>query len=287
MLTRRAALFRAAGLAAAPLLVTAAKAEEVLEISQAIPADLSSLPRRKQALVAPPFVHEHEQVASGGPAIVEFEMDIVEKEVQIAADAWLQAMTFDGSMPGPIMVVHEGDYVELTLRNPRHEPHAAQHRLPLVDRRAGRRGADPRQPGRAGGAALEGHAARRLRLPLRAGRPDDPLARRVGHVGRHHGPAARRAEGRQGPPGRLRPRLLHRGERLLHPEGRDRRLQPLCRRGRRLHGHGGGDEPPDAHPRHLQRRGRRADGRQRAEGQRGRAGALHPQPGEPRHAART
>jgi nitrite reductase (NO-forming) len=118
MLTRRAALIRAAGLAAAPLLATAARAEEAMEIVNAIEADLSSLPRRKQKLVAPPFVHPHEQVASGGPAIIEFEMDIVEKEVQIAADAWLQAMTFDGTMPGPLMVVHEGDYVELTLRNP-------------------------------------------------------------------------------------------------------------------------------------------------------------------------
>jgi nitrite reductase (NO-forming) len=118
MLTRRAALFRAAGLAAAPLLATAAKAEEAMEITNAIEADLSSLPRRKQKLVAPPFVHAHEQVASGGPAIIEFEMDIVEKEVQVAADAWLQAMTFDGTMPGPLMVVHEGDYLELTLRNP-------------------------------------------------------------------------------------------------------------------------------------------------------------------------
>jgi nitrite reductase (NO-forming) len=29
-----------------------------------------------------------------------------------------QAMTFNGSMPGPLMVVHEGDYVEVTLVNP-------------------------------------------------------------------------------------------------------------------------------------------------------------------------
>ena len=27
-------------------------------------------------------------------------------------------MTFNGSIPGPMMVVHEGDYVELTLINP-------------------------------------------------------------------------------------------------------------------------------------------------------------------------
>jgi FtsP/CotA-like multicopper oxidase with cupredoxin domain len=29
-----------------------------------------------------------------------------------------QAMTFNGSMPGPLMVVHEGDCVELTLVTP-------------------------------------------------------------------------------------------------------------------------------------------------------------------------
>ena len=27
-------------------------------------------------------------------------------------------MTFNGSIPGPMMVVHEGDYLELTLVNP-------------------------------------------------------------------------------------------------------------------------------------------------------------------------
>jgi len=30
----------------------------------------------------------------------------------------IQAMTFNGSIPGPLMVVHDGDYVELTLVNP-------------------------------------------------------------------------------------------------------------------------------------------------------------------------
>ena len=27
----------------------------------------------------------------------------------------VQAMTFNGSIPGPMMVVHQGDYVQLTL----------------------------------------------------------------------------------------------------------------------------------------------------------------------------
>ncbi len=46
-------------------------------------------------------------------------MTIVEKEVEIDGDGtMLQGMTFNGSIPGPMMIVHEGDYVELMLINP-------------------------------------------------------------------------------------------------------------------------------------------------------------------------
>ncbi|MFN3825446.1 MAG: copper-containing nitrite reductase [Pseudorhodobacter sp.] len=119
MLTRRAALMGAAMVAASPyVLKTSVAAEEVMDTSGAAPVDLSAMTRRKVKLVAPPFVHAHEQVATVGPQIVEFEMKIIEKEMQVDEDAWIQAMTFNGSVPGPLMVVHEGDYVELTLFNP-------------------------------------------------------------------------------------------------------------------------------------------------------------------------
>ncbi|WP_027257065.1 copper-containing nitrite reductase [Leisingera aquimarina] len=118
MLTRRAALMGAAGVAALPVLAKAAKAESTTVHEAAAPVDLSSLQRIKRQLVAPPFVHEHEQVAPGAPRIVEFEMTIAEKEIEVDQGAYLQGMTFDGSIPGPMMVVHEGDYVELTLINP-------------------------------------------------------------------------------------------------------------------------------------------------------------------------
>jgi nitrite reductase (NO-forming) len=118
MLTRRAALMGGAMLAAAPLVIKTADAQEVVALASAEPIDLSALPRGKVKLVKPPMVHDHEQVASGPPRIVEFEMKIVEKEVQVDDDVYLQAMTFNGSIPGPMMVVHEGDYVELTLFNP-------------------------------------------------------------------------------------------------------------------------------------------------------------------------
>ncbi|MFJ4390184.1 copper-containing nitrite reductase [Pseudomonas soli] len=81
--------------------------------------DLAKLERVSVELVAPPHVHPHSQRAPGKPRIVEFRMVIEEKELAVdSAGAYIQAMTFNGSVPGPLMVVHEGDYVELTLVNP-------------------------------------------------------------------------------------------------------------------------------------------------------------------------
>lgn len=81
--------------------------------------DISKLPRVKQELVAPPAVPKHDQVAKGGPKIVEVRMETIEKLVEIAPGAKVWGLTFNGSIPGPLIVVHEGDYVELTLANPK------------------------------------------------------------------------------------------------------------------------------------------------------------------------
>jgi nitrite reductase (NO-forming) len=82
-------------------------------------ADELKLPRQQVNLVAPPFVHEHEQATRQGPKIMQFKLLIEEKKMVIDNEGTtFQAMTFNGSMPGPLMVVHEGDYVEVTLVNP-------------------------------------------------------------------------------------------------------------------------------------------------------------------------
>src|SRR5690606_676551 len=106
MITRRNALMGAVAMTA--LMMTA----------PALAQDLN-LPREKVTLVAPPFVHAHEQATKKGPMIKEFTLVIEEKKVVIDDEGTtFQAMTFNGSMPAPMMVVHEGDYVELTLVNP-------------------------------------------------------------------------------------------------------------------------------------------------------------------------
>ena len=88
--------------------------------STAKAADLSGYTRVKQELVAPPFAPEHEQVATGGPKIVEITMDTTERLMVVDEDtgAEIWALTYNGSVPGPLIIVHEGDMVELTLRNP-------------------------------------------------------------------------------------------------------------------------------------------------------------------------
>lgn len=116
-LTRRSIL---AGAAAAGAVVQAATAPAQAQavMAKVTAADIAKLPRVKQKLVDPPFVHPHEQVVTGGPKVVEFEMTIHEKKI-VLDDAGTEtfAFTFNGTVPGPLMVVHEGDYVELTLIN--------------------------------------------------------------------------------------------------------------------------------------------------------------------------
>lgn len=88
--------------------------------SQALAAtDISKLPRVTQELVTPPAVPKHDQVAKGGPKVVQIRMETTEKEIEVAPGANVWALTFNGSVPGPLIVVHEGDYVELTLANPK------------------------------------------------------------------------------------------------------------------------------------------------------------------------
>ncbi len=95
-------------------------AAEQSKDTTAKPADLSGYTRVKQELVAPPFAPIHEQVATGGPKIVEITLETTERLMVVDEDtgASVWALTYNGSVPGPLIIVHEGDMVELTLRNP-------------------------------------------------------------------------------------------------------------------------------------------------------------------------
>lgn len=70
-----------------------------------------------QALVPPPFLPDHQQVASGPPRVVKIRMEIAEREVEIAPGVFVWQMAFNNSVPGPVPVVHQWDWVDLTLVN--------------------------------------------------------------------------------------------------------------------------------------------------------------------------
>ncbi len=82
-------------------------------------ADVGKMKRVKQTLAVPPAVPKFDWKAKGKPVVVEVEMTIEEKEIEIAPGVFYWALTFNGSVPGPLIVAHEGDHVELTLKNPK------------------------------------------------------------------------------------------------------------------------------------------------------------------------
>lgn len=116
-ITRRSALFGTAA-AAATLAAVAPGLEAWAAPALGIINPADGLEHVQGKLLVPPAVMAHDQVAKGGPKVVEFKMTIEEKEIIVDNDGTsFQAMTFNGSMPGPTMVVHEGDYLQLTLVN--------------------------------------------------------------------------------------------------------------------------------------------------------------------------
>lgn len=131
-LTRRTMLTGAAiaGALAPVIAATVARAEggAIKTNAVAVAADIAKLERVKVELVRPPFVHAHTQKADGAPKVVEFTLTIEEKKIIVDdAGTEVHAMTFNGSVPGPLMVVHQNDYVELTLINP--ETNTLQHNI--------------------------------------------------------------------------------------------------------------------------------------------------------------
>lgn len=122
-LSRRQLLATASGVGAAAVLsATAASAAEnsPTPVSESdVALNVGRLERVTQTLVPPPFLPAHDQIASSAPKVVQVRLVIEEKTMVLDDEGTeVMAMTFNGSVPGPMIVVHQGDYVELTLENP-------------------------------------------------------------------------------------------------------------------------------------------------------------------------
>ena len=82
--------------------------------------EVDKLPVVVQELVKPPFVPKHNIVAKGGPKLIKVRMTIKEKVITIDDEGTkFRVFAFNDSIPGPIIVGHVGDYIELTLTNPK------------------------------------------------------------------------------------------------------------------------------------------------------------------------
>ena len=244
------------------------------------------LPRQKIELVAPPFVHPHEQATRQAPKIVEFRMEIVEKEVVIDEQGTkFQAMTFNGSMPGPMMVVHQGDYVELTLVNP--DTNTMPHNIDFHS-----------ATGALGGGALTLiNPGEQVVLRWKADRtgvfvyhcaPEGSMI--PWHVvsGMHGTVMVLPREGLKDGAGKpLRyDRVYYIGEHDLYvPRDENGKYKSYDSLGESYGGHHGADAQADPDPRGVQRQGRRADRQERHDGECRRDRADRAFAGEPRLAA--
>lgn len=80
--------------------------------------DGDKLPHVTELLVPPPLLPKFDQVAKDGPRIIDVTLTAQEKKIEVAPGDSIWAFTFNGSVPAPIIVAHQNDFVELTLKNP-------------------------------------------------------------------------------------------------------------------------------------------------------------------------
>ncbi len=82
------------------------------------PENINQLEHIKENLVAPPSLPQYEQRDKGAPKVVEVELTVVEKKLEIEPGVFTWALTYNGTVPGPIIVVHQYDYIEVKIINP-------------------------------------------------------------------------------------------------------------------------------------------------------------------------
>lgn len=151
---------------------------------------IDGLERVTQQLLPPPLVPVHRQVAKGKPRIVQVRLVAEERKIAVTPDVTVHVSTFNGTVPGPLIVVHQDDYVELTLVNSKTS--TFEHNIDFHASTGALGGGTLTKVKR---AAMEGDKTRRLCLSLCTGRPHDPLSCGVRHEWGDHGLATRWIKG--------------------------------------------------------------------------------------------
>lgn len=109
---------RNAGLAALLLALAATSGLRAEDFKPLGEAKIAKLERVEEKLVPPPAFPEHDEVAKGDFKVVAVRLEVTEKRITIddeGTKVW--AFCYNGTVPGPMIVAHQGDYIELTLVN--------------------------------------------------------------------------------------------------------------------------------------------------------------------------
>ncbi len=87
-------------------------------IDEKFEGDGDNLEKVTQVMVPPPLLPKFDQVDKGAPKVVQVTFEIQEKKIEVAPGDSIWAFAYNGTIPGPMIVVHQNDFVELTLKNP-------------------------------------------------------------------------------------------------------------------------------------------------------------------------
>jgi nitrite reductase (NO-forming) len=87
-------------------------------IDEKFEGDGDNLERVTQVMVPPPLLPKFDQVDKDDPKIVQVTFEVQEKKIEVAPGDSIWAFTYNGTIPGPMIVVHQNDFIELTLKNP-------------------------------------------------------------------------------------------------------------------------------------------------------------------------
>jgi nitrite reductase (NO-forming) len=103
----------------AAMLSSCSQSENKTSVFDKPPAEnVNNLKHVTETLVPPPNLPEYNQVDKDGPKVVEVKLVAKEMKKEIAPGVFTWALTYDGTVPAPIIVVHQYDYVQLTIVNP-------------------------------------------------------------------------------------------------------------------------------------------------------------------------
>ncbi|MEO8710722.1 MAG: copper-containing nitrite reductase [Parafilimonas sp.] len=111
------------------LFFAACKNNSTSVIDQKFEGDGDNLKHVTEELVAAPMLPKFDQIDKDDPKVIDITLTAEEKKIEIAPGDSIWAFTYNGDVPGPIIVAHQNDFIELTLKNP--STNTQQHNIDL------------------------------------------------------------------------------------------------------------------------------------------------------------